>query len=120
MDDRNPHLSAPGAADGGPERLEIAYLDRRRRLVGTSRFAAADNRFETVPLRRIAQEALAADAVSVLLVHDHPGEDDTPDDNDYDFTRRLARVLQPLGIRIEDHLILSSNVSFSFRLAGLL
>lgn len=103
-----------------PERLEIAYFDRRRHLVGASRFEAGDNRFATVPLRRIAREALAANAVSVLLVHDHPGESAGPDENDYHFTRRLARVLQPLGIRIEDHLIVSSNVSFSFRLAGLL
>ena len=103
-----------------PERLEIAYLDRRRHLVGASRFEAEDNRFETVPLRRIAKEALAANAVSVLLVHDHPGEGSCPDENDYQFTRRLAHILKPLGIRIEDHLIISSNVSFSFRLAGLL
>ena len=101
-------------------RLEIACFDPARHLIGIGRFCSDRCGCAHSPFRIILAEALSKNAASVLLAHNHPGGDPSPNACDYDFTRRLASLLGALGIGIDDHLIVSGSDSFSFRRAGLL
>ena len=101
-------------------RLEIAYFDPARRLIGDGQFSSDRSGCAHAPFRVILAEVLSTNAASVILAHNHPGGDPTPNPRDYDFTRRLASLLNALGIRIDDHLIVSGDDYFSFREAGLL
>jgi DNA repair protein RadC len=53
-------------------------------------------------------------------MHNHPSGDPQPSQSDIKQTRDIARILSPLGVHIDDHLIIAGDQQFSFREAGLL
>ncbi|RYE02573.1 MAG: DNA repair protein, partial [Sphingomonadales bacterium] len=73
-----------------------------------------------LPIRIIAAEALACDAVAVVIAHNHPSGEAMPSAADREATRRLARALDGLGIRLLDHLVVTRTGFASFRALGLL
>lgn len=74
----------------------------------------------TVAIRTVMRDALSYDAHFLVMAHNHPSGDATPSRDDILFTRRLARVLDAIGVTLVDHLIVSANATSSFRQAGLL
>ncbi|WP_287978854.1 JAB domain-containing protein [Sphingomonas sp.] len=54
------------------------------------------------------------------IAHNHPSGLPTPSAADLAFTRALARVSQPLGLVLADHLILTDSTTVSFRDLGIL
>lgn len=73
-----------------------------------------------VPMRLVAADALALDAVGVVMAHNHPSGNPAPSADDLAVTRRLARTLEALGIRLFDHLVFAGGSVSSFRGLGLL
>jgi len=67
----------------------------------------------------LARHLLVA-AVGVLLAHNHPSGDLTPSGQDSDLTRPVREALNPLGVAVHDHLIVSANGYFSFHEQNLL
>lgn len=105
------------------EAVEIAvfvYLAEDQRVLGMrqTRSSAAD--MLDMKLRDIAVDALAHDAAGVVMAHNHPGGDPSPSRDDHEATRRIARALETLGIRLLDHVIVARGGSVSFRSLGLL
>lgn len=104
------------------ERREVAafaYLDPEWRLLGLRQTRGSDTAIE-VSLRLITADALAFDAAAMVMAHNHPGGDPTPSEADRALTRRLARTLDALDIRLLDHLVLAGDQVTSFRAMGLL
>ena len=56
--------------------------------------------------REVFRAAIAANAASVVLVHNHPSGDPTPSEADIKVTRDLIRAGQLLKIEVVDHVIL--------------
>jgi DNA repair protein RadC len=88
------------------ERLQALFLNTRRRLVG--RQAISDGTLDTILVhpREVFKAAIAANAASILLVHNHPSGDPTPSEADIKVTRDLIRAGQLLKIEVVDHVIL--------------
>lgn len=55
--------------------------------------------------RRIIEQALAARAAGLILVHNHPSGDPSPSDEDLRLTRSIQEAARPLDIRVLDHII---------------
>jgi DNA repair protein RadC len=72
-----------------------------------------------LPLRDIVGQALRHNARGVVIAHNHPSGNVRPSPSDIAQTRLLARVLLPLNIAIEDHVIVAGDRFFSFRAEGL-
>lgn len=53
---------------------------------------------------RYFQKALKFEAVSIVLLHNHPSGDATPSRNDIEVTRRIAQAGSLLGINLIDHI----------------
>lgn len=105
------------------EALEIAafvYLGEDRRLLGIRHARSASSDTLDVPIREVVSDALAFGALGVVMAHNHPGGDPTPSPADRDATRRLAQALDPLGVRLLDHLVIARGGVVSFRRLGLL
>jgi DNA repair protein RadC len=68
----------------------------------------------------VAADALVFDAAAVVMAHNHPSGDATPSAADRSMTKRLARMLDALGICLFDHLVITGDVVTSFRALGLL
>lgn len=65
--------------------------------------------------KRILELALNDKAHSILITHNHPNGNPNPSDYDITVTKALDIPAQVLGLRIIDHIIVSSNNYFSMR-----
>ena len=70
--------------------------------------------------REIFIEALRYQAVSLILVHNHPSGDPEPSEEDRLLTRRMEEAGKLIGIRLLDHIIIGDASYVSFRERGLL
>jgi len=70
--------------------------------------------------REIVKSALYHDAISVILVHNHPSGVTKPSKSDIILTDSILKALTSVGITLIDHVIISSNSYFSFKANKLL
>ena len=73
-----------------------------------------------LPYRRVAEVALASNAVSVVLAHNHPGGSVLPSLEDIAYTRELKEILDRLNIILADHFILADHAYTSMKSSGML
>ena len=107
-------LADPAAAGAlfaplAEEQYEVAafvYLDEQQR--------------DYLSIREIVADALKHNASGVVMAHNHPSGDPMPSPADCEATRMLARALDPIGIRLLDHLVVTRTGVTSFRTLGLL
>lgn len=59
--------------------------------------------------------ALQAQAAGVMLLHNHPGGNPAPSDNDMKVTERIRKVGLLTDIPLLDHIIIGDNKYFSFK-----
>ncbi len=55
-----------------------------------------------------------------MLLHNHPGGEPVPSENDLLITERIGRTGELMDIPLVDHIILGDNNYFSFRESKLL
>lgn len=118
----DPHmitLFAP-IARNATEVAVFAYLDADGRLLGLRHLPSLSAGTIEVPVRAVASDALAFRARQVVMAHNHPSGDAEPSGDDLITTRRLARALDALGVRLVEHLVLAGDRVTSFRERGLL
>jgi DNA repair protein RadC len=70
--------------------------------------------------REVFADAITDRAASVILVHNHPSGNPEPSSQDLAITRQLKEAGEILGIRVQDHLIVSARGRTSLRERGLL
>lgn len=93
----------------------FAYLDAEWRLLGVRHVRSASGTLVDVPIREVARDALAFDAAGVVMAHNHPSGSLTFSAGDLATSRRLARVLDALGVQLIDHLLLTRDAATSLR-----
>ena len=62
-----------------------------------------------IPIRRVVEMALAANATSVVLAHNHPSGVAMPSDEDICTTRRVALALHAVEIQLVDHIVVADD-----------
>lgn len=62
-----------------------------------------------VGTREIFQKALLANAVSIILMHNHPSGDPKPSREDIEVTKRLMEAGKILGVQVLDHIIIGEE-----------
>ena len=72
-----------------------------------------------ISIRTVAADALAFDAVGVVIAHNHPSGDATPSARDLAFTRTLAAGLRTVEVVLLDHLVIAGERMTSLRAMGL-
>ena len=91
------------------ERLYALCLDADCRVIGQRLIGeGTHNEVQAYP-RLVVETALNYNAHSVILCHNHPGGTTKPSAADIDTTRLLARLLHPMGITLQDHIIVSGS-----------
>ena len=65
--------------------------------------------------REVFQKALLANAVCIILLHNHPSGDCTPSENDIDVTKRLMKAGDIVGVNVLDHLVIGRPGYFSLK-----
>ena len=68
--------------------------------------------------RTVVELALRHKAVSVIFAHNHPSGNLQPSTHDIELTKTLKKALEPLNIRVCDHLIITETGYLSFHEKG--
>ncbi len=101
------------------ERVLVLFLDNKNMLIAEMRIEGTIDRAPVYP-REIVKRALALNASSIILVHNHPSGDPTPSLADIHMTDKIASIANLLGVRVLDHLVIGRAGHVSFREQGLL
>jgi DNA repair protein RadC len=107
-------------AGAGRERFRVLFLDQRNQLIADETMNEGSVAHAPVYPREVVRRALELDAVSVILVHNHPSGHPEPSKADIDMTTQVVKAAKALGIAVHDHVIVGAEGSASFRALGLL
>jgi DNA repair protein RadC len=110
----------PLIADYTYEVFAVLYLDQGNGLIHHEIVSEGGITATYVDPRRILKRALAEDAVSVILSHNHPSGSLHPSQADQALTADIAKGAKYLNIKLLDHIIVSRHGYFSFADEGLL
>ena len=102
------------------EQFRILFLDRKNVLIADEEQGRGTVDHVPVYPREVAKRALALNASSLILVHNHPSGDPTPSEADIAMTRRIRDAVDAIGVTLHDHLIIGQSRELSFRSSGLL
>lgn len=100
------------------EEFALVCLDSNRRVHWSGVVVKGTiDRTEAYP-RLVVNEALKHNATSVVFIHNHPGGTLAPSIADKEATDTLVKVLNGIGIKVLDHIIVSGNRYFSMQEMG--
>lgn len=109
-------------ASGIEERCLALALDAKNKILGWHLVGKGGVASCSVEPGAVFRPALAAGAVGVVIVHNHPSGEPSPSADDVALTERLRKGGELLGVRVLDHVIVTADRAryFSFLDAGLL
>lgn len=97
------------------EKLVICMFDNKCRLIDDTILSIGSVSSAIVPPREIFLTALAAKAVHIVLVHNHPSGLPTPSGDDDAVTKRIVACGKLIGIALSDHIIIGDQSYYSYR-----
>lgn len=98
----------------------LLMLDAKGHLLKETKISIGTVSASLLSPREVFIEALKAEAVHLILLHNHPSGDPTPSKDDITVTRRIAELGEKLDIPLMDHLIIGDNKYVSFKEKGYL
>ncbi len=102
------------------EQFRILFLDADGLLKADEVQAQGTVNHTPVYPREVVRRALALEATSLILVHNHPSGDPAPSRDDIDMTRQVKQAAAVLQIGLRDHVIIGNGRWLSFKDEGLL
>ncbi len=102
------------------EHMKLLMLNTKSKLLGEAHISKGTVNASLVSPRELFIKALEKNAVSIILVHNHPSGDPTPSQNDLLLTRRVQEAGELIGIELLDHIIIGNNCYTSFAEENLL
>lgn len=106
--------------DDGVETVRVLFLNGKNILMKDERHSTGSIDHCPMYPREIVKRALDLNAVALIIVHNHPSGDATPSSLDIAMTRQLYQVLDHMGIKLHDHVIVGKNGCVSFKTSKLL
>ena len=104
----------PRLRDARREVFKIALLDSGRRLIREKTVTVGTLNLALVHPREVFREAIVENAAGIVLLHNHPGGDPSPSEEDAKLTQALARAGEATGIPVLDHIVIGDNRYYSF------
>ncbi len=102
------------------EQMKLLMLNTKSKLLGEKNISKGTVNASLVSPRELFIEALEKQAVSIILLHNHPSGDPHPSSNDILLTKRIKEAGKLIGIELLDHIIIGNNCYISFAEEGLL
>ena len=100
------------AASPHQETFRVVTLDTKNRPIKNHLVFIGSLNATLVHPRDIFRRAIADNAESILVSHNHPSGDTTPSPDDRVFTKRLADCGALLGFHVMDHIITNARGEF--------
>lgn len=94
------------------ENLWVLLLDTRCRLIAREKLYQGTLNASNARIAELFRAAIARNAASLILVHNHPSGDPTPSTQDIVFTRDAIDAGRKLEIEVFDHLVIGGIGQF--------
>ena len=97
------------------EVMKLLLLNSKAELIDETNISKGTVNASLVTPRELFVEALKKEAVSMILLHNHPSGDPTPSRDDILTTKRISECGLLIGIELLDHIIIGNNCYVSFQ-----
>lgn len=101
------------------ETVFLLCLDAKCKVLCCKEVGEGSVNSAAVPIRRIVQMALAANATTVVLAHNHPSGLAIPSGEDVQTTLNLAAALDTVEIHLADHIVVADADFVSLAQSGM-
>ena len=91
------------------ETVFLLCLDAKCKVLCCREVGEGSVNSAAVPIRRIVEMALGANATSVVLAHNHPSGFAVPSGEDVQTTKHLAMALRSVEIELVDHIVVADG-----------
>lgn len=91
------------------EHLYMICMNTKNRVIGVFEISHGSVNASIATPREIFQKALLANAVSIILVHNHPSGDCTASKEDIKMTQRATEAGKIVGVELLDHIIIGDR-----------
>ena len=100
------------------EVVKAVFLNGRNEIITAQDISLGTVNFSIISARDIFLAALKQEAVSLIMLHNHPSGDPRPSRSDIIATKRLRECGTLLEIQLWDHIIIGNGKYFSMREEG--
>ena len=101
------------------EQLRVVLLDTKNRIIRSPMVYQGSVNEASVRIGELFREAVHVNAVSIILVHNHPSGDPTPSGADVALTTDVVAAGKLLDIAVVDHLVIGQGKHVSLKRLGL-
>jgi DNA repair protein RadC len=101
------------------EQLRIVLLNTRNEVIGIRTLYQGTTNQAQVRIAEVFRDAVRANAVAIIVVHNHPTGDPTPSSADIELTRSMVEAGEMLEIKVLDHMIIGNGRHVSMKRLGL-
>lgn len=91
------------------ETFWVLFLNRSNRVIGAHKLSVGGRNGTVVDARILFTVALKANAVAIILSHNHPSNCKDPSKADIALTQKLKKAGETLDIQVLDHLIITTE-----------
>ncbi len=91
------------------ETVFILCLDAKCKVLCCKKVGEGSVNSANIPIRRVVEIALGANATTVVLAHNHPSGLAVPSADDIQTTHRVAAALNAVEITLADHIVVSKD-----------
>lgn len=102
------------------EQFKVLLLNRANKVLGVVDLSTGGVTGTVADPRLIFTAALKSNATDIIISHNHPSGNLKPSQADEQLTQKIKQVGQLLDIRLQDHIIVSSEGYYSFADEGLI
>jgi len=102
------------------EVFKVIYLNSQNQIIDIADLAEGTVDRGAVSPREVIESAIRHNAISLILVHNHPSGNPEPSQSDEQITRDLVFAGGIMQIRVLDHIIIGENKYYSFAVEGLI
>ena len=100
------------------ETVFLLCLDAKCKVLCCKEVGEGSVNSTSVSIRKIVETALASNATTVILAHNHPSGVALPSEEDIQTTRRVAAALQAVEIVLADHIVVADGDFVSMTQSG--
>ena len=97
------------------EHFVAFHLDARNHVIGYHIVSHGTVSASLVHPREVFKAALLANSHAIIVAHNHPAGSMTPSNEDIEVTETLIKAGDLMGVKVVDHIIVSSNGLCSLR-----
>ncbi len=112
------HYLVPRFYNRRNETVFLLCLDAKCKVLCCKEVGEGSVNSASIPIRRVVEMALGANATSVVLAHNHPSGVALPSDEDVCTTKRLALALHAVEIQLVDHIVVAEDDFVSLLQSG--